>query len=83
MVKGTPMKTQEAPSAREARRSERRYRVGDRVSFLLVQRRLTGVIVEDRGAIGVGGRSLYRVEVPMEGEEPLVGEFPASLLQPA
>lgn len=67
----------------KAQMAEPRFRVGDRVSFQFVLDRLTGVVVEDRGAIGAGGRHLYRVSVPMEGEEPMVGEMPGELLQPA
>ena len=62
--------------------SERRYRVGDRVSFTFGLSRVTGVMVEDRGVIGSGGRRLYRIEAPF-GERPLVIELPAEDLQPA
>ena len=39
------------------------FQVGDRVELTLGKRTMTGVVVEDRGRIGVGGRRLYRVEV--------------------
>ena len=42
------------------------FRVGDRVRFPLGRRRITGVITEDRGAIGIRGRHLYQVVVPMD-----------------
>jgi len=35
--------------------------VGDRVSFRIGMRRLRGTVIEDRGALGVGGRQLVRV----------------------
>jgi len=47
------------------------FRDGDRVTVPLAQRNVTGFAVEVRGAIGVGGRYLYRVEVPMEPYEPM------------
>jgi len=47
------------------------FRVGDRVTVPLGRRNVTGFVVEERGAIGVGGRYLYRVEVPMEPYEPM------------
>ena len=42
------------------------YREGDRVSFLYGSERVEGVITEDRGNLGVGGRRLYRVQVPSD-----------------
>lgn len=48
------------------------FRVGDRVAFNLVRRRLTGTIVEDRGPLGLNGRRLFRVEVHMDPDEPQV-----------
>jgi hypothetical protein len=44
-------------------RAEGSFRVGDRVEFWMGPEHLEGVIVEDRGAIGAGGRRLFRVEV--------------------
>lgn len=52
------------------------YRVGDRVRIDFGRRKLTGTIVEDRGAIGAGGRHLYRVDVPMEPLDPMTVEVP-------
>jgi len=48
---------------REARRS---FHLGNRVRFLLGARLMDGVIIEDRGFIGVGGRRLWGVEVDMK-----------------
>lgn len=45
---------------------ERRFRKGDRVQFHLGTRTVTGVVREDRGPIGVGGRRLYAVEFPAD-----------------
>jgi primosomal protein N' len=62
---------------------EPHYPVGSQVSFLFGQDRVTGLVVEDRGAIGVGGRHLFRIEAPLDSEPPLVLELPAEQLQPA
>jgi hypothetical protein len=42
-----------------------------------------GVIKEDRGPIGVGGRRLYLVEFRAEPDSPSQIELPAEQLQPA
>ena len=52
------------------------FRVGDRVQVPLGRRRITGVITEDRGAIGVRGRHLYEVLVSMDPFEPTTFELP-------
>lgn len=52
------------------------FRVGDRVQVSLGRRRLPGVITEDRGAIGLRGRHLYQVLVPMDPFEPTTFELP-------
>lgn len=57
----------------------RRLRTGDAVLVRIGTRKVTGTVVEDRGALGVGGRRLYRVQVDME--EPLVFELPAQDLE--
>ncbi len=45
--------------------AERRYRVGDRVRFKMpLSRIVEGVVTEDIGPIGRGGRWLYRVTYP-------------------
>lgn len=52
------------------------FRVGDRVAVELGRRRLTGVVVEDRGAIGPQGRRLFQVDIPMDPFEPMRVELP-------
>ena len=53
-------------------------KVGSRVSFLWGISPLEGKIVEDRGAIGVGGRRLYRIIALIEPEDEIVIELPES-----
>jgi hypothetical protein len=53
-----------------------RFNVGDRVRVDLGRRKLTGVIVEDRGAIGAQGRHLFQVDIPMDPFEPMSMELP-------
>lgn len=60
-----------------------KLRVGDRVSVDFGRRRLTGVIVEDRGAIGARGRRLFRVNIPMDPFEPMMLELPEDELESA
>jgi hypothetical protein len=42
------------------------FQVGDRVRFQFGAQKLTGKIIEDRGPLGIRGRRLYRVELPMD-----------------
>jgi hypothetical protein len=44
----------------------RRIKVGDRVEVLFGVQRVPAVVIEDRGAIGVGGRRLLRVRVEVD-----------------
>ena len=59
------------------------FRVGDRVRFLFGTTTLRGIIVEDRGAIGVGGRRLLRVQFSFLAEEPMFIEIPEDELEVA
>jgi hypothetical protein len=52
------------------------FQVGDRVRVDFGRRKLTGVIVEDRGAIGAQGRHLFQVDIPMDPFEPMTMELP-------
>jgi hypothetical protein len=56
------------------------YKVGDRVSFLMVPRRIEGVIVEDRGNLGIGGERIYGLTF-LRGNEEVYTEMPVSELQ--
>jgi hypothetical protein len=47
------------------------FRVGDRVLLERGGRKVDGVVVEDRGNLGIGGRRLYYVEIPMDPFEPV------------
>lgn len=62
--------------------SAHRYKVGDRVRFQLGARKVVGTVVEDRGMIGLGGRQLVRVEVPLDPSYVQSIELPAALLEP-
>jgi hypothetical protein len=47
------------------------FRIGDRVRIELGPRKLTGVIVDDRGPLGIRGRRLFDIEIPLDPEEPM------------
>ncbi len=59
-------------------------RVGSRVKLDFGGSEVTGVVIEDRGPLGVGGRRLLRVRFDLSDvAEPLEGEFPESALRAA
>jgi hypothetical protein len=54
------------------------YREGDRVGLLWGVTPVEGIIIEDRGNIGVGGRRMYHVQIQLdEITEPVVSSVPA------
>jgi hypothetical protein len=53
-------------------------KVGDRVRFKLGAHRVVGLVVEDRGFIGVGGRQLVRIEVEIDPTSSREFELPAA-----
>jgi hypothetical protein len=62
--------------------SERKYKVGDAVQFPWGprgERFVQGVIREDRGPLGIGGRHLYGIEfhTGLDDEPPSYIELPA------
>lgn len=61
----------------------RELKVGDRVRFNLGGHRVIGVIVEDRGRIGAGGRRLYAVRAQLEAVGESTFELPSDELQAA
>ncbi len=62
---------------------ERKLRVGDRVRFQFGIETVEGVIVEDRGLLGVGGRRIWAIEFPFNLGEPGVIELPEKDILPA
>jgi hypothetical protein len=59
-----------------------KYRVGDRVSLSWGFTPMEGTITEDHGPLGVGGRRLYQVEVPMDPFEPMIAELAEDEMSP-
>jgi hypothetical protein len=54
------------------------YAEGDRVRLLWGVTPVEGIIIEDRGNLGVGGRRFYRVRLQLdEISEPIETSFPA------
>ena len=64
-------------------RGQSSFHIGDRVSIGFGRRKLTGVIVEDRGAIGAQGRRLFQVSIPMDPFEPMMVELPEEEMEAA
>lgn len=62
--------------------SHPRFQTGMRVQFRLANQMVRGSITEYRGSLGVGGRHLYRVEVPFSGNYVQVYEMPEDELKP-
>src|SRR5581483_9481414 len=65
---------------KDNKQEKKKLHVGDRVRFMLGPHRVRGFVVEDRGRLGIGGRHLVRVEVPVEPDEPMVFTLPAEEL---
>lgn len=55
------------------------FREGDRVRFLWGFTPVEGLVIEDRGNLGIGGRRLYRVRFQVDDgiTEPMETEMPA------
>ena len=56
-------------------RSKPLFRVGQRVTFLLVHELMHGVVSEDRGPLAEQGKRLYQVEADFGLDEPRVFEL--------
>ncbi len=50
--------------------------VGDRVAFQWGLETLEGIIVEDRGNLGIGGARMFRIEAELEPEHKIALELP-------
>ena len=57
-------------------------KIGDRVKIDFGRRQLTGAVVEDRGAIGIQGRRIFVVSVPMDPLDPMLVELPEDEFEP-
>ena len=57
------------------------FHVGNTVRFKFGPNRASGVIKEDRGPIGIGGRRLYLIQFSLEPGFPFLIELPASELE--
>lgn len=73
-------------SARRAARSPSRrrgpsFKVGDRVRFDHGFTRRSGVVIEDRGPLGVGGTWVYTIRMPVPYSDDFVFELPEDLLE--
>jgi hypothetical protein len=56
----------------------RRYRVGDQIQFLWGTDKLQGLVIEDRGDLGVGGRQIVRLRTQFDSyAEPVEFELSA------
>jgi hypothetical protein len=66
----------------QAAQSPGPYREGDRVRLLWGLTPVEGVIVEDRGNLGVGGKRLYRVRIQLDDNitDPIETEYPVEEL---
>lgn len=66
-----------------ARRPRKKLRVGDRVSTTIGASEWRGVVIEDRGNLGVGGRQIVRVRCENLGgiADDSTPEWPADSLR--
>ena len=77
------MECQMTTSRRGKSVKRRVFGVGDRVKFTFGVNEREVTIIEDRGEIGVGGRRIYRVSMPVDSSEPMLIEVPGEILRPA
>jgi hypothetical protein len=57
------------------------FKVGDRVRYVRAGGPVEGVIVEDRGPLGVGGRRIYALRVRRDEWNEVITEQPEDELQ--
>lgn len=69
--------------ARSTKARRKAWKVGDRVRFRFGASQVIGVIIEDRGPIGVGGRRLLTVQARIDPMNDIVLEMPAEELRAA
>jgi len=62
--------------ARKKESRKRRFKVGDRVRFKFVNRRVSGVIIEDRGMLAAGPQPLYAVRTRLDEYNESIFEMP-------
>jgi len=62
--------------ARKKESQRRRFKVGDRVRFKFVNRRVSGVIIEDRGMLAAGPQPLYAVRTRLDEYNESIFEMP-------
>ena len=68
---------------RGSKRRSSTLHVGDRVSFEFGGRRVTGLVIEDRGNLGYQGARLLAVRVPRTGADDVIVEMADDELQAA
>ncbi len=56
------------------------FKIGDRVSYIRGGRPVEGVITEDRGPLGVGGRRIYGLRVRFDEWNEIETEQPVDVL---
>lgn len=61
--------------SKHGRGSKPLFRVGQRVTFILVHELMHGVVSEDRGPLAEEGKRLYQVEADFGLDEPRVFEL--------
>jgi hypothetical protein len=64
-------------------RARSSFHIRDRVSLDFGRCKLIGEIVEDCGGLGVGGRRLFRVSIPMDPLDPMVVVVPEDEIESA
>ena len=62
---------------------KKKFKVGDIITFELVNQDVVGKIVEERGPLGLDGQMVYRVEVNFEAAEPMYFELEESSISRA
>lgn len=67
----------------DAKRRPPRFQPGAKVKFRLANQVVRGRVAEYRGRLAVGGRHLYRVDVPFYGHYVHIYEIPEEELNPA
>lgn len=60
---------------------KRVFHVGNMVRFHFGPNKVNGVVKEDRGPIGLGGRQLYLVQYSLEPDHQSAVELPADQLE--